>query len=162
MIMSDKKLVIDRFRGKYRFLSNFYICSIEVQEDIPGSGIVSIVYPSVEHAFQAAKSFALWYKLAVRDADSPGDAKRMGREIQARPEWEDVKVPIMLELLHKKFSHSDLGEKLLQTGYAELIEGNNWRDMEWGVCGGEGKNLLGKLLMQVRDDIMMEKSVLGG
>jgi ribA/ribD-fused uncharacterized protein len=162
MMMSGKKLVIDRFRGKYRFLSNFYICSIEVQEDIPNHGAVNIVYPSVEHAFQAAKSFALWYRLAVREADSPGDAKRMGKEIRLRPGWENIKVTIMLELLHKKFSHPDLREKLLQTGYAELIEGNYHGDREWGVCGGEGKNLLGKLLMQVRGDIMMEESVLGG
>jgi len=153
-------MIINRFVGKYRFLSNFYLCPIKVQEDVPEQGIVNVVYPSVEHAYQAAKSFESWYKRGLRETDSPVDAKRMGKGIRLRPDWDSVKVNIMLELLHKKFSQPDLRAMLLSTGDAELIEGNDRGDKEWGVYGGDGENLLGKLLMRVRDNIWLEESVL--
>lgn len=51
-------------------------------------------------------------------------------------------------------SHPDLAEMLLDTGNTKLIEGNSWNDTYWGVCGGRGKNHLGKILMGVRSQLL--------
>ena len=93
----------------------------------------------------------------VRYAESPGIAKKMGRSLQIRPDWEDVKLNIMEDLVRLKFTtHSGLRKKLLRTGDAELIEGNWWGDQFWGVSKGYGENHLGKILMKVRDDFKNE------
>lgn len=130
---------IIRFDGAYRFLSNFYAD--------PHGG------PTVEHMFQAAKTFDNAEALAILEAETPGQAKRMGRKVQLRADWDRVKDSIMLDLLRRKFSIEPLRSRLLNTRDAELIEGNTWGDTYWGVCNGRGKNMLGKLLMQVRDEL---------
>lgn len=139
---------IDRFRGEYAFLSNFADTIIEHED---------ILYTSVEAAFQAAKTTDM--ELRRRMARySPVDAKRAGRKVSLRSDWESVKEDIMYELLKKKFQSDAFGyrTKLLHTGDAELIEGNNHKDTYWGVCNGSGKNRLGHLLMRVRDEIRNE------
>lgn len=140
---------IDSFRGEYGFLSNFHKCRVEFE---------GMVYPSVEHAFQAAKNPDPEYRSLIATVGSPVTAKRMGKKTQLRPDWEEVKEGIMLELLKSKFSDPALREKLLATGDAELIEGNNHWDRFWGVCRGEGLNKLGKLLMQVREELNNENN----
>jgi ribA/ribD-fused uncharacterized protein len=136
---------IDQFTGDYDFLSNFHPSPIEVD---------GIVYSTVEHAFQAAKTFDLEEKQAVAQAATPGIAKRKGRKVQLRPDWEQVKVGIMEELVRLKFTtHATQREQLLATGDAELVEGNTWKDTFWGVCRGKGRNALGKILMKVRSDL---------
>ena len=133
---------IDQFTGDYDFLSNFHPSPIEVD---------GVVYPTVEHAFQAAKTFDRTEKQSVAEAATPGLAKRLGRKVRLRPDWERVKVGIMEDLVRLKFTtHADLREKLLATGVAGLIEGNTWNDRFWGVCRGQGRNELGKILMRVR------------
>jgi predicted NAD-dependent protein-ADP-ribosyltransferase YbiA (DUF1768 family) len=82
--------------------------------------------------------------------NTPGQAKRAGNNLVLRPDWEEVKIPIMRELLKQKFSNRALMYKLRQTK-GELIEGNNWGDTFWGVCKGQGENHLGRLLMEIRD-----------
>ena len=141
--------VIDSFRGEYSFLSNFHKCRVEFE---------GMVYPSVEHAFQAAKNPDPEYRSLIATVGSPVTAKRMGKKTQLRPDWEEVKDGIMYELLKSKFSDPVLREKLLATGEAELIEGNNHWDRFWGVCRGEGLNKLGKLLMQVREELNNENN----
>lgn len=136
------KKVIDSFRGEYRWLSNFYLCDIEYDNKI---------YSSVENAYQAAKTYTLnRYKFLNC---TPGQAKQLGREVLIRKDWENIKVSIMKELLDKKFKEgSDLANKLIETGDAELIEGNNWNDNFWGICSKDkGLNMLGRLLMKRRD-----------
>ena len=136
---------IDRFTDDYDFLSNFHFSPIEVD---------GRVYPTVEHAFQAAKTFDQTQRQAIAEAATPGAAKRRGRRVQLRPDWEQVKVGIMEELVRLKFTtHADLREKLLATGDAELVEGNNWNDRFWGVCGGLGRNELGQILMRIREEL---------
>jgi ribA/ribD-fused uncharacterized protein len=136
---------IDRFTGRYDLLSNFHASPIKVE---------GIEYPTVEHAFQAAKTMNVEQKRALAEASTPGHAKRMGKRVQLRPDWEQVKVGIMEELMRLKFTtHADLREKLLATGDAELIEGNDWNDRFWGVCRGQGKNQLGVILMEVRREL---------
>lgn len=138
---------IDLFRGDYAFLSNFQKCNIEFEGD---------VYPTVEHAFQAAKTFDKEERKRILSFASPVIAKRIGRRVRLRPDWENVKCDIMLELLQKKFKNPALAEKLLATGDIELIEGNKYGDRFWGMVNGEGKNILGKLLMEVRSDLRNE------
>jgi ribA/ribD-fused uncharacterized protein len=139
---------IDRFTGDYDFLSNFFPSPIEVD---------GIVYPTVENAFQAAKTYDPEEKQAVAAAPTPGSAKRLGRKVQLRPDWEEVKVGIMEDLVRLKFTtHADLRDTLLDTGDAELIEGNTWKDTFWGVCRGQGRNELGQILMKVRAKLAQE------
>ena len=148
------------FSGRYGFLSNFYRCHVEHE---------GIVYPSVEHAYQAAKTLSTNERSRIATMSDPGEAKRAGRRIKIRSDWEQVKLGAMLDLLRIKFAiadqvhHTTLLDALLATGDAELVEGNWWHDQYWGVCncgrdgtcaknGGVGENHLGKLLMQVRDE----------
>jgi ribA/ribD-fused uncharacterized protein len=136
--------MIDNFKGKYRFLSNFYPCLIRYEENF---------YPSVEHAYQAAKTLDLDFQKAIFFAPYAVDAKRIGRNAPLREDWEDIKVDVMENLLKQKFSIFELKSKLLATGNEELVEGNWWGDTFWGVCRGVGENHLGKLLMEIREEI---------
>jgi len=138
---------VTEFRGEYRFLSNFYPCPITLD---------GIIYQTVEHAYQASKSLNPAEREIIECADWPGEAKKLGGPtgpLTLRDDWEQLKVDIMLGLLRQKFKQSDFKDWLLATGEVELVEGNYWGDREWGVCKGEGKNLLGKLLMQVREEL---------
>lgn len=134
---------IESFTGEYDFLSNFYPVPIEYE---------GITYPSVEHAFQAAKTDDLVEKLKILNAPSPGKAKRLGKKVRLRKNWEKEKVKIMITLLLIKFPpESPLTEKLRETRFKILIEKNTWGDVFWGVCGGRGLNKLGECLMLCRD-----------
>jgi N-glycosidase YbiA len=133
---------IDSFRGDYCFLSNFHPCKIQYE---------GIEYTSVEHAYQASKSMSWKIRKEIANLLKPGDAKRMGKNLLIRKDWDTVKLSIMKELVKKKFSIPELQKKLLATGDAELVEGNWWGDDFWGVCNGRGENYLGKILMEVRN-----------
>ena len=111
-------------------------------------------YVSVEHAYQAAKSLDPEVrKLFIQDIKA-GDAKKLGQQIELRPDWEQVKYNIMLDLVRQKFNtDEDLKAQLLATGEAYLEETNHWGDVVWGVCKGVGKNWLGKILMTVRREL---------
>lgn len=137
---------INSFSGEYAFLSNFY------KEPVEWEGIT---YPTVEHAFQAAKNFDRKYREQVRDAKTPGDAKKLGRATTLRPDWEAIKLDVMTILVTRKFtSNAKLAMRLVKTSGHELVEGNDWGDTVWGVVNGEGTNLLGKILMTVRDELI--------
>lgn len=138
---------ISQFSHEFGFLSNFHDSTITFEGKR---------YPSVEHAYQAAKSLDPDVREMVRKAKSPGVAKRMGRLIELRPDWESVKVEIMTTLVRKKFENPFLRPLLLATEDVELIEGNNWNDTFWGVCRGKGQNMLGKILMEVRKEVSKE------
>ena len=142
---------ITRFSGDYDFLSNFYPCAIELD---------GVLYPTVEHAFQAAKTFDADERYKIQVTASPASAKRVGSRVRLRDDWEQVKFGIMEELVRYKFtSYPELGVSLLETAGAELIEGNTWNDRTWGMTrdrkSGQwiGKNHLGRILMQVRDEL---------
>jgi ribA/ribD-fused uncharacterized protein len=138
-----------RFIGPNRFLSNFYPC------EVWGPG--ELLYPSVEHAYQASKSLdeADW-RWALRTQE-PGNVKRIGRRLNMRPDWTSVRLGIMLDLVRKKFKPgTELADKLVKTHPTKLEEGNNWHDTFWGIdlVTGEGFNHLGRVLMQVRDELI--------
>lgn len=135
---------IESFQGEYRFLSNFWHVYVRYDGEL---------YPTVEHAYQAAKTLNPEFRKAIAYATT-GEAKRMGRQVPMRPDWDSIKIDVMRDLLRQKFTEEpELRELLLATGDAELIEGNTWGDYFWGVCNGEGQNNLGKLLMEIRDGL---------
>ncbi len=132
---------IDRFHGDHRFLSNFW--PVNVMFD-------GAPYPSVENAYQAAKTID-WQRRVPFRYMPPGEAKDAGRRLPLRPEWEAIQLSVMRDLLVYKFAHGTaLADRLLATGDADLVEGNTWGDTYWGVCNGRGTNHLGRLLMEVR------------
>ena len=139
--------LITSFSGEFEFLSNFY------PVDIFHEGIL---YHSTEAAYQAAKTPDISQKIHIADAKTPGEAKKLGRKVTMRRDWEDKKDKVMLDLLRKKFAPgTDLAKRLEATGEAILIEGTTWHDQYWGICtcpkcGGKGCNILGQLLMIVR------------
>lgn len=144
---------IDNFDGEFAFLSNFY----------PSPIVDGIEFPTVEHYFQAHKTIRYNDFKKIAAAGSPGLAKRLGRSIDLRADWEEVKLPTMKNALRLKFADPTLRAKLIATGDAELIEGNLWHDNTWGDCRCArcldipGQNQLGKLLMEVRSLVKEEE-----
>lgn len=140
---------ITSFTGKYRWLSNFSITAVKD---------LDIWFPTVEHAYQYAKQSTPAGRAAVMRADTPGAAKRAARRFGMRPDWDVIKVNVMRQLLWEKFKIPTYQFMLLATGDAELIEGNTWGDRFWGVCDGIGENHLGRLLMEIREDLRRASS----
>lgn len=133
---------ISEFRGEYFFLSNFYHAPVVYD---------GLRFENNEAAFQAAKCPE---QAKMFCGLNPQDAKRLGRRVPLRPDWEKVKFGIMENICRAKFQRNPaLLEKLLQTGDAELVEGNSWGDRIWGVCRGSGENNLGKILMKLREEL---------
>lgn len=141
------KGAITRFDGDNAFLSNFYPAIVLFEGDM---------FPTVEHAFQAAKTVVKSQRTIVARAATPGKAKRMGKKVLLRADWDIVRVPVMKQLLHEKFKWPVLYRKLLGTGGGELVEGNGWGDSYWGVdFATGGLNVLGNLLMTERNSIRL-------
>lgn len=131
---------ISEFKGVHYYLSNFYPADVTYK---------GITFKNNEAAFQAMKCPNIATSFATLN---PSEAKKLGRKVTLRSDWESVKEDIMREICFAKFfQHPDLMLRLVSTAPAELIEGNDWGDKEWGVCNGEGKNKLGKILMSIRD-----------
>lgn len=135
-------MAITSFINNYSFLSNFSPNEVIFE---------NVKYSTVEHAFQAAKCFYVEDRADILACETPGRAKRMGREVDIRPDWESVKLKMMEKLVRYKFqSDLSLMQRLIATGDQELVEGNTWGDKFWGVCEGIGENHLGKILMKIR------------
>jgi ribA/ribD-fused uncharacterized protein len=145
----EVRMTIDKFHGPYRFLSNFWEAPILIAEK-------GLSFPSTENAYQASKirldhpdRIALMHEFT---RIGPGEAKRKGRSVPVRSDWDRVKLGIMTRLISLKFgNHPALGRKLALTDPHELVEGNTWGDRYWGVCGSIGENHLGRLLMAQRE-----------
>lgn len=144
--------VIDSFSGDYAFLSNFYPADVWADFTV-GNIVRCMLVRTVEHAYQAMKTVDEGSFFKICHANTPGKAKRYGKQVELRKDWESVKIQIMERLLRQKFFHDELATKLKATGDAELIEGNTWGDRFWGVCQGVGENHLGKLLMKIRREL---------
>lgn len=136
--------MIDLFMGENAFLSNFHPTFVKYE---------GVVYPNSECAFQAAKSLDINERLKFVNLTG-GQAKRLGRKISLRSDWETVKLDIMKEILREKFKNPNLANKLIATNNQMLEEGNTWGDSYWGTCNGVGKNHLGKILMEIRSEII--------
>lgn len=132
---------ITAFAGDHRWLSNFWYARVTLD---------GVSYPTVENAYQAAKTLNLEARHQFERC-TPGDAKRLGKRLVLRADWDRVKLAVMRDLIAQKFARGTrLADQLLTTGTAELVEGNRWGDRYWGVCQGEGQNHLGRLLMEQR------------
>ncbi len=152
--------MINKFDGRYSFLSNFYPCEVYYK---------GIIYPSVEHYYVALKCntdqmidgkyyTCSDFRELIAKVKSPGKVKSIGRTIKIRSDWDNVKLDIMKWGVDQKFKNIELSELLLSTGDQELVEGNYWKDFYWGVCNGVGENNLGKILMIVRDELRKENN----
>jgi len=154
--MSDTIIprIVSRFRGQQFFLSNFYPCNVSFE---------GLVYPSAEHAYQAAKSLDNNIRISIRNTPHASVAKSMGQSIEIRPDWESVKLSIMNKIILNKFiSNETLQNKLLELKNYKLIEGNNWGDTFWGVDERKGGlNHLGEILMKVRDQLLVVFGLIG-
>lgn len=145
---------IERFEGDHAFLSNFFPCDVDY---------LGVQWPSAEHAYQASKATpedSHRVKDLILDTWNPGAVKAFGKKIKLRPDWELIKLTVMLRILRAKFSpRGALAERLAATEGIELVEGNTWGDTYWGECRGKGENNLGKLLMQVRYELLSDRQM---
>ena len=140
----NKSKKINSFTGKYFFLSNFYEAPVLYN---------TIKYQNNEAAFQAQKCSNNLdrYKFAEMN---PSEAKREGRKVTLRSDWENIKSDTMYHICKAKFMQNrNLLKLLIETGDAELEEGNTWGDKIWGTVDGVGENRLGKILMRVREEL---------
>jgi hypothetical protein len=141
-------MTIHNFTGEYAFLSNFYERPVTIG---------GITFPTAEHAFQAAKCANAGDVARIHSMATPGGAKRMGRKITMRSDWEEVKFDAMVAVVSAKFQNRELADKLVATGDQELVEGNTWGDKTWGRVAGKGQNWLGKILMAERAAIIADR-----
>jgi ribA/ribD-fused uncharacterized protein len=141
--MNIRPITINSFRGEFEIFSNFFI-------EPDGT--------HVEGEFQASKCQRALDRNRFIGLP-PAKAKKLGRQVPLRADWESVKDVVMYELVLKKFTdHPDLARKLLATGNGGLVEGNYWHDNYWGICHcstcpWKGENKLGKILMEVREEL---------
>jgi ribA/ribD-fused uncharacterized protein len=139
--------IIDHFDGEHAFLSNFHPSQINW---------LGRECATVEHAFQMSKTLISFDRDFVAEAATPGRAKRLGRGLHLRGDWEEIKDDVMRTLLLLKFSqNSELWALLDATGDATLVEGNTWGDTYWGALRKpdgtyDGLNKLGMMLMDTR------------
>lgn len=146
---------ITSFRGTWRFLSNFYPAPL---------ALWGKEWPTSEHAYQAAKILDGEQQEKIRLAPTPGRAKRLGRQIEMRPDWDEVKFDLMREVLRAKFADPVLAAKLVATYDRILVEGNTWGDRIWGMTQDAatgrwtGRNMLGRLLMELRREMIKERA----
>jgi len=136
--------MIDSFKGENRFLSNFWPAKVVLDD---------MTFASVEHAYVATKTLDMLKRKEIQSVPTPGQVKRLGRTLVLRPDWDEVKLGVMEDLVRQKFQHPELAKLLLAAGEQELVEGNTWGDTFWGECFGSGANHLGKILMKVRDEL---------
>lgn len=141
---------IESFRGTYFFLSNFFPHPVDFDND---------TYPSVEHAYHAAKTTDVRQRKKIRLAAGAAHAKKLGKSVTLRDDWNDMRIAVMTSLLRQKFRYgTKLATQLINTVPRELIERNTWGDRFWGVCNGRGKNHLGVLLMARRTKLIQIQS----
>lgn len=115
-------------------------------------------YHTVEHFFHAMKNKDVFYRAVIACAETPGAAKGMGQRVRLRDDWKDIREKVMLFALTHKFAEGTAWRKKLDNteGYS-IVEWNSWHDNIWGDCvcadcrKTEGQNILGKLLMRIRD-----------
>lgn len=143
-------MIDDFHESPYEFLSNFYPAEVSVG---------SLAFSCVEVAYVASKTTDLSLRAKIQLITRPGVAKRLGRRIRLRQNWEFIKDEVMLDLIRQKFFlHAELAKKLLATGGHILVEGNTWGDRYWGCTRRKdgkwtGRNKLGIILMKVREEL---------
>jgi len=150
-VVTAGDVAITSFRRPHAFLSNFSSAPVFLD---------GVEYPTVEHAFQAAKTLDGGWREKVRLKEHPKWARETGRSksFPVREGWERIREEVMRGLLRQKFSDPRQARQLLSTRRRRLVEGNHWGDRYWGMCRDEagewvGENRLGELLMEVRREM---------
>ena len=149
--------MIDRFYTKehgHTILSNFWEGK-GFEAPSPARRDQILRWRSAEHWYQAAKSLDPFVGETIRDAPTPSLAKKLGRELTLRSDWEQVKLEVMREALSWKFMPGSCeAAYLMSTRFHVLVEGNWWDDRFWGQVNGTGANWLGWLLMAQRSFLL--------
>lgn len=141
---------INSFRKEFYYLSNFYETPVTYN---------GLTYQNNEAAFQAQKTLDEKERMLFTKMN-PSEAKHAGRRVTLRKDWEDVKIDIMCDIVEAKFRQNpDLAKKLLTTGDMYLEEGNTWGDRTWGTVNGQGANNLGRILMEIRTILQLERDL---
>lgn len=136
---------ISKFDGKFRFLSNFYESVFEYK---------GLLWKTAEHAYQAEKTNFIDLKEKIRMLPTASQAKKVGKKLPIREDWDQVKISVMEQIVYEKFKQNKkLMKMLIETDNALLEEGNYWNDTFWGICNGIGENHLGKILMKIREKL---------
>lgn len=135
------------FRDEYWFLSNFYPVEIEC---------AGLKFKCVESAFQAYKCANVEDRKLFVNLNG-AEAKRLGRKIPMRKDWEDIKVKVMYRLVMQKFNRNPLLLNRLKNIKGVIVEDNTWNDTFWGMCNGKGRNTLGIILTAVRNELSASK-----
>ena len=148
--------MIDAFTGRFEFLSNFFVDANGFCAEVEFQALKSTCHQDYDYV-RGAYSFSI--------AKIPREAKRRGRKIKLRDDWDEIKLEVMRGIIETKFSPLVMRNLLLSTGHHKLVEGNWWHDIYWGVCNGsmrvsrcpghepQGKNHLGLILMEVREKL---------
>ena len=137
--------------GKWikNWFSNFVYYEVPMEHE-------GIIYDTPEHFYQAMKCLEKKHRIIIAQAPTPGISKRLAKKLPLRPDWDEVKVRVMIRAIRHRLIYEDAWtEKLMATGKEEIVEWNNWHDKIWGKCicpkcGGNGTNLLGEVLMEIR------------
>lgn len=138
---------INQFAGAYSWLSNFAPVTIYTTD---------YIFPSVEHAYMAAKSADIsWKRTCSTGGKTAGQIKKLSRHVPLIPNWDVLRDKFMREYIHQKFQQEPFRTLLLATGDAHIQEGNYWNDKYWGIClkTGMGENRLGKIIMEEREEL---------
>jgi len=138
---------INRFVGQYSFLSNFHPSTLYLDAK---------AYKTAEHAYQAQKTDDNELKEAIRIAESPLNAKKLGKSAKLKIDWDSNKINIMRLIIKEKFKNPLLRELLKETAEHKLLHENKFNDKFWGICGGVGENWLGLILEDERESIFRD------
>lgn len=143
--------MIAGFRGNNFFLSNMFEVYDEYGRFIEYE---NIKYKTSEHAYVASKTDDISEKHFISTIENPKKAKLYGKTLKnIKPDWEEIKIKVMRDILEIKFNIPELETLLINTGDVCLIEKNYWNDRFWGVdMNMIGDNNLGKLLMSIRNE----------
>ena len=152
--------MINKFEGRWRFLSNFYPCKIEHQGIIYNS--VEVYYVAMKVNDQQLINGKYYtpgdFREMIAKITNPAEVKKIGYKVKLRTGWDEKKLELMNWGVREKFKNEELAQLLIDTDGHELIEGNWWHDNFYGSCscskcGNKGENHLGKILMTVREEL---------
>lgn len=150
---------ITGFFEKYRFLSNYYVSDFYFEGKLFKTGEHAFHYMKVDASRDLPENDPDSWRYQILNAETPGEAKKLGRRCPMRPDWDEKKLEIVKSIVLAKFlQNPKLAEKLIATGNAYLEETNTWNDKFWGVCDGIGENHLGKILMEVREILIRKQT----
>jgi len=161
---------VTEFRGAYRLFSNMFQVPVAWGDAVTAPQLwacneLPYVLAKTLSAEERERGIAVFERAEARDAERAGLAiRRWGRRLTLRPDWEVTKRSVMLALVRDKFArNAALGEALIATGERPIEEGNSWGDVYWGIARravpargirvGDGENHLGRILMQVREEL---------